>query len=138
MIPDFVLTSRTAGLAIVAGVGLLLPDPRGARARGRRPWTDRGSDRDWYRSIGLTGAAVALGLVIVSLLPDAAILTLTSHPGGADRAARGRSRWATSRSGSSAARDPRRYVIGFVAAAVGWFAILYPNIAALPLPAARS
>lgn len=33
-----------------------------------------------------------------------------------------------------AGRDPRRFVVGYVAAAVGWFAILYPNIAALPLP----
>ena len=33
------------------------------------------------------------------------------------------------------ARDPRRFVAGYVVAAVGWFAILYPNIAALPLPA---
>ena len=32
-------------------------------------------------------------------------------------------------------RDPRRFVAGYVVAAVGWFAILYPNIAALPLPA---
>jgi hypothetical protein len=38
--------------------------------------------------------------------------------------------------GVIAGRDPRRYVVGFVAAVVGWFAILYPNIAALPLPAA--
>jgi hypothetical protein len=34
-----------------------------------------------------------------------------------------------------AARDPRRFVAGYVVAAIAWFAILYPNIAALPLPA---
>ena len=33
-----------------------------------------------------------------------------------------------------AARDARRFVVGLVAAAVGWFVVLYPNIAALPLP----
>ncbi len=32
------------------------------------------------------------------------------------------------------ARDSRHFVAGYVVAAVGWFAILYPNIAALPLP----
>jgi hypothetical protein len=32
------------------------------------------------------------------------------------------------------ARDARRFVAGLVAAAVIWFAVLYPNIAALPLP----
>jgi hypothetical protein len=34
------------------------------------------------------------------------------------------------------ARDARRFVAGLVSAAVIWFAVLYPNIAALPLPAA--
>ena len=34
------------------------------------------------------------------------------------------------------ARDPRRFVVGYLVAVVGWFAILYPNIAALPLPSA--
>ena len=33
------------------------------------------------------------------------------------------------------ARDARRFVIGLVSAAAIWFAILYPNISALPLPA---
>ena len=33
-------------------------------------------------------------------------------------------------------RDAHRFVIGFGVAAVSWFAILYPNISALPLPSA--
>ena len=32
------------------------------------------------------------------------------------------------------ARDARRFAAGFVIAAAAWFVILYPNIAALPLP----
>jgi cytochrome bd-type quinol oxidase subunit 2 len=32
------------------------------------------------------------------------------------------------------ARDPRRFAIGIVAAAVAWFLVVYPNFAALPLP----
>jgi hypothetical protein len=35
-----------------------------------------------------------------------------------------------------ASRDARRFVVGLVVAAVGWFAVLYPNISALPLPSA--
>ena len=35
-----------------------------------------------------------------------------------------------------ASRDARRFVAGFLVAVVGWFAILYPNISALPLPSA--
>jgi hypothetical protein len=34
------------------------------------------------------------------------------------------------------ARDARRFVVGIVIAAGLWFAVLYPNIAALPLPSA--
>jgi predicted membrane-bound dolichyl-phosphate-mannose-protein mannosyltransferase len=132
VIPDFVLTSRTAGLAIVAGLGcfFLIRAVLGL-AEGDRE--DRGSDRGWYRTIGLTGAAVALGLVIVSLLPDAAILTLTSIPVEPLVLLAGLPLGYLAL-GVIGGRDPRRYVVGFVAAAVGWFAILYPNIAALPLP----
>ena len=133
VIPDFVLTSRTAGLAIVAGFGcFFLIRAVLALAEGDRD--DRGSDRGWYRSIGLTGAAVALGLVIVSLLPDAAILTLTSIPVEPIVLVAALP-LAYLALGVIGGRDPRRYVVGFVAAVVGWFAILYPNIAALPLPA---
>jgi hypothetical protein len=32
------------------------------------------------------------------------------------------------------ARDARRFVVGMVTAAVGWFIVVYPNFAALPLP----
>ena len=35
-----------------------------------------------------------------------------------------------------AARDAHRCVAGLLVAVVGWFAIVYPNIAALPLPSA--
>jgi cytochrome bd-type quinol oxidase subunit 2 len=32
------------------------------------------------------------------------------------------------------ARDARRFVVGLVVAAVGWFLVVYPNFSALPLP----
>jgi cytochrome bd-type quinol oxidase subunit 2 len=32
------------------------------------------------------------------------------------------------------ARDARRFVVGLVTATVGWFLVVYPNFAALPLP----
>ena len=34
------------------------------------------------------------------------------------------------------ARDARRYVVGAVVAVGAWFAVLYPNLSALPLPSA--
>jgi cytochrome bd-type quinol oxidase subunit 2 len=32
------------------------------------------------------------------------------------------------------ARDARRFVVGIVTAAIGWFLVVYPNFSALPLP----
>ena len=133
VIPEFVLTARTAGLAIVAGVGcFFLIRAVLALAESDR---DPGAERGWYRSIALTGAAVALGFVAVSLLPDTAILTLTSIPVEPLVLVAGLP-LAYLALGVVGGRDPRRYVVGYLAAAVGWFVVLYPNIAALPLPAA--
>jgi peptidoglycan/LPS O-acetylase OafA/YrhL len=36
------------------------------------------------------------------------------------------------------ARDPRKFVVGALAAAVIWFVAFYPNIASLPVPTALS
>ena len=133
VIPEFVLTARTAGLAIVAGVGcFFLIRAILALAESDR---DPGADRGWYRSIALTGAAVALGFVAVSLLEDTAILTLTSIP-VEPLVLIAALPLAYLALGVVGGRDPRRYVVGFLAAAVGWFVVLYPNIAALPLPGA--
>jgi hypothetical protein len=80
------------------------------------------------------GAVVIAGLVVVAFLPDNAILTLTNLPVEPIALVVGTplAYFALQVLG---ARDPRRFVAGYVVAAVGWFAILYPNIAALPLPA---
>ena len=134
VIPDFVLTARTAGLAVVAGIGCFFL----VRAVLALAETDRdapGSGRAGYRPILLTGAAVALGFVAVSLLPDTAILTLTSIPVEPLVLLAGLPLVYLAL-GVVGGRDPRRYVVGFLAAVVGWFVVLYPNIAALPVPGA--
>ena len=100
VIPEFVLTARTAGLAVVAGVGcFFLIRAVLALAESDR---DPGAERGWYRSIVLTGAAVALGFVAVSLLHGHRDPDPDQHPGRADRPASPASRSRTSRSGSSA------------------------------------
>jgi len=134
VIPTAVLTIRTLGLAVVVGVGLLLlirqfvllEDSNGSRG------TDRWGS---FRRLAITGVGVAAGLVIVALLPDTPIVTLTSIP--AEPIAliilMPLAYLAVQIVGS---RDARRFVVGFAVAAVSWFAILYPNISALPLPSA--
>jgi uncharacterized membrane protein YjjB (DUF3815 family) len=72
--------------------------------------------------------------MVASLLPDTPILSMTSIPVepialvvGLPLAYLGFQ--------VIGATDPRRFAAGIAVAAVGWFVVLYPNIAALPLPA---
>jgi uncharacterized membrane-anchored protein len=134
IIPTAVITARTLALSavVIGGVMLLvrqfleLDESDGSRDTER--WRS-------FRPLALTGLGVAIGLVIAAALPDTAILTLSDIsvepialivllPLGY---------LAMQIVGS---RDARRFVIGFVVAVVSWFAILYPNISALPLPSA--
>ncbi len=137
VIPEAVLTVRMAAVAIVGGVGLLLVILRFvAFDTLRDEETDPGRMTDALRSLILTGAGALGALVAVSLLlPETVLVRLTNVPvepialviavplGYLGLQILG-------------SRDARRYVVGLVVATIGWFAILYPNISALPLPAA--
>ena len=70
---------------------------------------------------GLLGDAVVVAL---SGLNSTAVALLVAIPLGAVA-------WVV-----LTARDARRFVAGFGIAAAAWTVILYPNIAALPLPSA--
>ncbi|HEX7950653.1 MAG TPA: hypothetical protein VF494_09920, partial [Candidatus Limnocylindrales bacterium] len=132
LIPDFVLTARTAGLTVVLGVGLIVLGLRFLEFDGGRE-----NDRELtgaFTSLAKVGVALIAALFVVTLLPDSPILTLVNLPVepialmiGVPLAYLGLQ--------VLGARDPRRFVAGYLVAAIGWFAILYPNIAALPLPA---
>ncbi|MEO8437590.1 MAG: phospholipid carrier-dependent glycosyltransferase, partial [Chloroflexota bacterium] len=135
VIPDFVLTGRTAALAVVVGIGLFFIVRRFLAFESRDGESGRGGLTDAYRSLFLTGLGVVAALLVVTLIPDTAIFTLTNIPVEpiALVVAIPLGYLALQ---VLAARDARRFVVGFVVAAVGWFTILYPNISALPLPAA--
>jgi len=134
VIPDFVLTARTAGLTAVVAIGLVALvmrilefDARDLRGGGRELTAAFGS-------FARVGAAVVVGLIVVAFLPDNPILTLANIPVEPIALIVGTplGYFALQVLG---ARDSRRFVAGYLVAAVGWFSILYPNIAALPLPA---
>jgi hypothetical protein len=136
LIPTFVLTGRAAGLAIVMAIGLLVilrsflslsKDDAHEEAGGL------GSQSFWRLAAG--GVAFVVALIVAARLPDSAILTLTSIPVEPIALV------VLIPLGYLAlqilsARDARRFVVGIAVAVVGWFVILYPNISALPLPAA--
>ena len=132
VIPSFVLTAQTAGLAVAAVVGLFFLI-RAIIAVGDAEGD--GLDRNAIRSFGLLGLVVVAAFVAASLLPETAILTLTNIP-VEPIVLVAAIPLAYLAMGVIAGMDPRRYVVGFLTAAIAWFVILYPNIAALPLPSA--
>ena len=129
VIPELVLTVRTAGLlgvmvvgAVVLGRGLLTMDREAAPESGVG-----------FRTLAIGGIALAIALGLVMLLPDNSLFTLNTIP-VEPVALLVAVPLVYLAAQVVAARDARRYVVGFVAAAVGWFVVFYPNIAALPLP----
>ncbi len=130
VIPDFVLTTQTAALALAIGIGLFfIVRTMLAMTADKGDVPGSGS----YRSLAIIGVAVGVAVVVASRLPDAAILTLQRVPVEPIVlvASLPLIYLALTVLG---ARDPRRFVVGFVTAAIAWFVILYPNISALPLP----
>jgi hypothetical protein len=135
VIPDFVLTARSGALALVVGVGLIVILLRFLDFDSRLASAGRSDLTGAFGSLIGTGLAVVAALIVAALLPDTPILTLTSIPVepiavviGLPLAYLGLQ--------VLGATDPRRFAAGIVVVAVGWFGVLYPNIAALPLPAA--
>jgi Gpi18-like mannosyltransferase len=135
---DFVLTVRSAGLVLVVGIGIVVLIYQLTHLEDRRPGGRPPSGQGWLNS-GMTrllmSAAIAIAAVVLvsavagdqvlisvqsfSILPLAAIVVGFLGFVG----------WFV-----LSARDARRFVAGAVFAAIGEFLVLYPNIAALPLP----
>jgi hypothetical protein len=132
VIPDLVLTARTAGLAAVVGLSVLafllviggrLALPRSRWARGAPPWVE----------LALVGGLTALGSVLVTRIPDTPIFQQSGIP-VEPIAALVLVPLGYLALQVLAARDARRFVGGIVIAAVVMFLVFYPNISALPLP----
>ena len=131
-----VLTSQTIALVVVVAVGLVFIVRRFlAFQAGDGSEASDGQLTTAFRSLVLTGVAVIAALVFVAFLPDARVLVLTNIPVEpiALLVAIPLGYLALQ---VYASRDARRFVAGLLVAVVAWFAILYPNISALPLPSA--
>lgn len=135
VIPDLVLTVRTAGLLLVVLVGAVVLARGLARLQGAAE-----VDREGEAGRGIVARGVLLPAVIVAaalagaaLLPDTSILTLRGIP--VEPIALVVMLPLLYLAGQvMAARDARRFVVGLGAAAAAWFVVWYPNLAALPLP----
>ena len=132
VIPDLVLSVRVAGLLAVVAVGAIV---LGRAVAGLTRASEEGMRTDSsLRSVVIGAIGVAFAFAAVALLPDTPILTLNGIP--VEPIALVVALPLVYFAGQVvAARDARRFVVGMIVAAVGWFAVFYPNIAALPLPA---
>jgi Gpi18-like mannosyltransferase len=134
IIPQFVLTARSGALALVVGVGLIVIVLRFLDFDTRLARSDRSDLTGAFGALIGTGLAVVAALIVAAFLPDTAIYSVAGIPVEpiAVVIALPLAYLALQVIGAT---DPRRFAAGIVVVAVGWFAILYPNIAALPLPA---
>ncbi len=132
VIPDFVLTVRTAAMLGVVALGALAFG-RGLTSFQRDTDESLGPIGMSTRSLVLRTAAVALALAAVSRLPDTPILTWRGIP--VEPIALLVMLPLLYLAGQVvAARDARRFVVGLGVAVVAWFVVWYPNLSALPLP----
>jgi hypothetical protein len=131
-IPEFVLTERTLGLALVVGLAVLVIVWQFVRLgrQGSAPNTS-------WQSLTplLVSAGVAfIGLVVATyFVGEEAILTLHNVPVEPIAFLVGIPVIGLA-AAVATARDARRFVLGTLATIVAVFLVFYPNISALPLP----
>ena len=134
-IPQFVLTGRTLGLAVVVGLAVLVIVWQFARL-GRQEATGPGSAWQSLTPLLLSAGVAFVGLLFATYaLGDDPIVTLTNVPVEPVAFLVGIPLFALALA-VAMARDARRFVLGTLSAIVGVFLVFYPNIAALPLPSA--
>jgi predicted membrane-bound dolichyl-phosphate-mannose-protein mannosyltransferase len=134
VIPDVTITPRAVVIAAVVGFGVLLllrelftvaeedPPPGGGLRRWARTGAiAAGTTVTFLLASALLSDAKGLTLTNIPVEPIALVVILALSPVAAYVAT---------------ARDSRRFVAGALGAMVFWFVLWYPNIAALPLPAA--
>ncbi len=132
VIPDAVLSVRVMGLLVVVAIGAVV---LGRVVLALTRDDGRGATVGTIRN-GLIGSVgVAIGFAAAALLPDTPVFTMTQLPVEPIAIVVGLP--LVYLAGQVlGARDARRYVAGAFVAIAGWFVIVYPNIAALPLPSA--
>jgi hypothetical protein len=129
-IPEFVLTWQTLGLAIVVCVAIIVFLRQLSRLEADE--ADRSAVRQLL-PLGVTAFGALIGLVVVRFLPVTPVVSATQVP-VEPLAVVLSLPLVLLATFVATARDARRFVIGLVTAAAAWFVVVYPNIAALPLP----
>ena len=128
-----VITARTAGLIIVIGLAVIAIVYEVGRMGANRDPDDPENRRSILRFVAAAGAAVVGIILVGAFAGDQVLLDLkgfsTTPLAIGMLVVLAFVAWFVVR-----ARDPRRFAVGAVIAAVVEFVVFYPNIAALPLP----
>jgi hypothetical protein len=141
IIPQFVLTAQTFGLAAVVGVSVLVVVRLFGRFQVQAEGPAAGGPAIGPSPAALVPLVVTAGLAIVATLvvrlviPDVNLIVWDRIPVEPVALILGIPA-ALIAIFVATARDARRFVVGAVVAIVAWFVVVYPNISALPLPTA--
>ncbi len=132
VIPDVLLTYRTAALlAVVAVGGVVLW--RAVAGLQRAAEAEEGARSPSMGGIVLGAVAIGLGFIGAAFVPDTPITTWRGIP--VEPIALVVIVPLLYLAGQVlAARDARRFVVGLGVATAAWFVVWYPNLSALPLP----
>jgi hypothetical protein len=129
IIPNLVVTAQTAAVTLVVFVAVVAfiywvvtADLSGANV-----------NRALLRLAAIAGGAIFGILVAIVIVPPVAIVDFSSFPAEPLVLIVGVA-LAFLAVFVATARDARRFVVGIVTAAIGWFLVVYPNFSALPLP----
>jgi hypothetical protein len=132
LIPQFVLTAQTLGLAVVLCIAVIVFLRQLSQLDRAEP--GEGPVRQ-LAPLGATAIGALVGLFIVGRMGVDPVLTLDRIPVEPVAIILGLPLFLLAVYVATS-RDALRFVVGAITAIVGWFIVVYPNISALPLPAA--
>ena len=145
VIPQFLLTTQTAALAVVVGIAVLVVVRLFGRLGDGADDADRAvviGGRELRGStvtllwLGLTAVvAIVASSLVTRLVGDGTLISLDRIPVEPVAAVLALPAVLIA-AFVATARDGRRFVVGAVVAIVAWFVIVYPNFSALPMPTA--
>jgi hypothetical protein len=135
LIPEFVLTGRTAALALVVGIAVFVLIRQFLRLERPRSGDPPSAALRNFLPMAIAAGVTMVALVVVTRMPEVNLVVLQNVavepiamvvlvPMLALAAV------------IATARDARRFVVGLMATIAASFVVLYPNISGLPLPSA--
>jgi hypothetical protein len=129
IIPNFVVTAQTAAVTLIVFLAIVAFIYWALNANLNGP----DANASLVRLIAIAVTSIVAILVALVVVPSVAIIDFSAFPAEPLVLIVGVALVFLALFVMTS-RDARRFVIGMVTAAVGWFFVVYPNFSALPLP----